>query len=278
MTDWTSGYVSANGVSLHFTRTGGEKPPLVLAHGVTDDGLCWTPVVERLAKTYDAIMVDARGHGLSEATEQGYDPATQAADLAGLIGGLGLRRPAVLGHSMGAATALVLAGTYPDLPGAILLEDPPPWWVVAEPTPALESRRAEGRARALEIREMSREHLLAETRERHPQWPDGEFEPWADSKFRFSPNVLTVYGDDNSRAVDWGATLSRITCPALLIIADTELGGIVSESDAAALKALVPHLEIAHVPDAGHSIRRDQFASYLAVIAPFLACYAGMAG
>jgi N-formylmaleamate deformylase len=125
--DWQTGYVDTNGLRLHYTRTGGEKPPLVFAHGVTDAGLCWRPVAEALAAEYDAIMVDARGHGRSDAPERGYGPAEQAVDLAGIITALELERPAVLGHSMGAATALVLAGTYPDLPGAILLEDPPAW-------------------------------------------------------------------------------------------------------------------------------------------------------
>ena len=37
----------------------------------------------------------------------------QADDLAGVIAALGLQKPAMLGHSMGAATALVLAGTAP---------------------------------------------------------------------------------------------------------------------------------------------------------------------
>src|SRR5262249_49329948 len=135
MRHWQSGDVEANGIRLHYTRTGGARPPLVLAHGVTDDGLCWTPVAEALAPDYDVIMVDARGHGRSDALETGYDPATQAADLACVIAALGLHKPAVLGHSMGAATTLVLAGMYSNLPGAILLEDPPGWWVAA-PEPA----------------------------------------------------------------------------------------------------------------------------------------------
>ena len=88
-------------------------------------------------------MVDARGHGHSDAPERGYGPAEQAEDLAGVIAALGLERPAVLGHSMGAATALVLAGTYPDVPGAILLEDPPAWWTDWADTPA--ATRAPGR-------------------------------------------------------------------------------------------------------------------------------------
>src|SRR5689334_19684714 len=140
MANWQSGDVEANGIRLHYTRTGGDKPPLVLAHGVTDNGLCWTPVAEALASAYDVIMVDARGHGRSDAPEHDYDPATQAADLAGVITALNLQKPAVLGHSMGAATTLVLAGTYPDVPGAIVLEDPPGWWsVVRDATSAEES-------------------------------------------------------------------------------------------------------------------------------------------
>ena len=79
MAHWHSGDVEANGIRLHYTRTGGTKPPLVLAHGLTDDGLCWTPVAEALEAEYDVIMVDARGHGQSDAPETGYDSATQAA-------------------------------------------------------------------------------------------------------------------------------------------------------------------------------------------------------
>src|ERR1051325_10647420 len=106
MAPWQSGDVEAHGIRLHYTRTGGVKPPIVLAHGFSDDGLCWTPVAQALACDYDVIMVDARGHGHSDAPGQGYGPLNHAADLHGVITELGLQRPAVLGHSMGGATAL----------------------------------------------------------------------------------------------------------------------------------------------------------------------------
>src|SRR5258706_13126924 len=54
MAHWQSGDVEANGLRLHYTRTGGAKPPVVLAHGFSDDGLCWTPLAEALAPDYDA--------------------------------------------------------------------------------------------------------------------------------------------------------------------------------------------------------------------------------
>ncbi len=91
MSNWYSGKIATNGIQMHYTRTGGDKPPIVLAHGFSDDGLCWTPVAERLQADYDVIMIDARGHGRSDAPEAGYGPVEMAADLAGLIRGLGLK-------------------------------------------------------------------------------------------------------------------------------------------------------------------------------------------
>jgi len=106
MTDWYADKIATNGIQLYYTRTGGDKPPVVLAHGFSDDGLCWTPVAEKLAADYDVIMVDARGHGRSDTPEQGYTPIDMAADLAGVITGLGLNKPTVLGHSMGGSTTM----------------------------------------------------------------------------------------------------------------------------------------------------------------------------
>src|ERR671916_2127153 len=215
--NWQTGYIETNGLRLHYTRTGGYKPPIVLAHGVTDAGPCWTPVAEALAAEYDAIMVDARGHGRSDAPESGYGPAEQAEDLAGIITALELERPAVLGHSMGAATALVLAGTYPDLPGAILLEDPPAWWTGWTDTPAARERLVAMRERALNLRRKTHEELIAGQRAEQPGWSDAELEPWAEAKQRFNLNVLSVFDQNNAASIDWPVLLRRITCPAMLM-------------------------------------------------------------
>ena len=264
--DWRSGFVEANGIRLHYTRTDGDKPPLVLAHGVTDAGPCWTAVAEALAPEYDAVMVDARGHGYSDAPESGYGPVEQGVDLAGVIAALELERPAVLGHSMGAATALVLAGTYPDVPRTILLEDPPAWWTGWASTRAARERHVAMRERALNLKRKTREELIASQRAEQPGWSDAELAPWGDAKQRFSPTVLSVFAEDNAASVDWPSILTRITCPILLITGDPERGAIVTDESAAALKALVPHLQIAHVPEAGHNIRRDQFGGYMNVV------------
>ena len=90
--------LKVGGLKLHYTRTGGNRPALVLAHGFSDDGLCWTRFAEALEETYEVIMVDAYGHGRSGERETPYGPVEQAADLVGVIKGLGLERPLILGN------------------------------------------------------------------------------------------------------------------------------------------------------------------------------------
>jgi N-formylmaleamate deformylase len=50
MNNWPSGNVIANGIRIHYHRTGGDKPPVVLSHGSTDNGLYWTRVAQALEK------------------------------------------------------------------------------------------------------------------------------------------------------------------------------------------------------------------------------------
>ena len=264
MTSWQSEYIEANGLRLHYTRLGGEKPAIVLVHGFTDDGFCWTPVAERLEPDYDVIMVDTRGHGRSDAPERGYGLVELVNDLAGVIACLGLEKPAILGHSLGAITTLALAGVYPQVPGAILLEDPPAWWVKG-PEPGV---RTEWLASIKENRCKTREQLIAERCEQDPHWSEAELGAWADAKLRVSLNVVDWA---SPASVDWPRTLPKVICPALLITADPDRGAIVTWESAAALSRLVPHVVVAPIAGAGHSIRRDQFERYMEVVTAFLA-------
>jgi pimeloyl-ACP methyl ester carboxylesterase len=271
MSVWQSDFIDANGIRLHYTRTGGDKPPLVLAHGVTDDGLCWSPVAEVLAVDYDVIMIDARGHGLSDAPSTGYTPIELAADLAGVIEALDLKSPIVLGHSMGAATTLVLAARYPQLLRAIALEDPPPWWDPAFERPNNADWQAMMRAWLLPLKQQSRQALLEAQRVAEPGWSDAELEPWVDSKLHFS---LNFFNDLSDPGLDWSAIVRQVHCPALLITGDVAAGALVSEQTALLFQQLMPQARIAHIAGAGHSIRRDRFERYMQVVLPFLADHA----
>jgi pimeloyl-ACP methyl ester carboxylesterase len=184
---------------------------------------------------------------------------------------LGLVRPAILGHSLGAAMALVLAGVYPDLPGAILLEDPSAWWTVWATSAEADERHAAMRARAVEVKILPRDALIADQRANNPGWSDDELEVWADAKRRFSLGVLDILDPRFPSEIDWPTLLRRIACQALLLTRDPNRGAIVTTASAATLRALAPQLEIVHFPEAGHSIHRDQFERFLDAVRAFLA-------
>ncbi len=269
MSDWLSGDVIANGIKIHYLRTGGAKPPLVLAHGLTDNSLCWTPLVQRLEQAYDCIMVDARGHGQSDAPDAGYTGADHAADYVGVIAALHLSKPAMIGHSMGAATSAYLAAHYPDLVSAIVLEDPP-WRSQAEKaTPEQATAFAEAwRARVMAQHGLTRAELIEEGRKDRPAWSAAEFEGWATAKQQVSPNALN-YASELSKP--WWEFVAKINCPALLVTADVALGAVVSPATARSAVALNPNIRMAHIAGAGHNIRREQFEPYVRTVREFLA-------
>src|SRR5689334_11621176 len=125
MTEWKEGQINANGITIHYYRSGGDKKPsILLLHGITDSGQCWPRVAVDLEGSYDTIMTDARGHGHSGASAD-FSIALLADDAAAVIRALGLEKPYVWGHSMGAITAATLAAAYPGLVRAVVLEDPP---------------------------------------------------------------------------------------------------------------------------------------------------------
>jgi N-formylmaleamate deformylase len=272
--EWFSGEVAANGITIHYSRTGGAdgggRPPLVLSHGATDNGLCWTRVARVLQAEYDVIMPDARGHGLSSAPEGDYGAGVRAADLAGLIAALGLRRPAVGGHSMGAGTALRLVADYPDVARCAVLEDPglrdaPPG---AADAAQQEARRARMRQEGAERRAMGREGVLAWIREHRPEWDEAEYGPWVTAQLQLSERFREA--PRASDRPDWRELLPRVTCPVLLVTADPERGAIVTPEIAAEAQRLQPLVQVVRLPGAGHNVRREAFEGYVRAVRAFL--------
>ncbi|QBD74758.1 alpha/beta hydrolase [Ktedonosporobacter rubrisoli] len=120
-THWSEQYIEANSIKQHLYRTGGQKPQLVLLHGFEECAICWLQIAKTLEQDYDLIMIDARGHGLSDRAASGFSPHQLSEDVASLLRMLKLDRPHILGFSLGADTAIRLAVTYPELVSTIIV-------------------------------------------------------------------------------------------------------------------------------------------------------------
>src|SRR5437016_10047925 len=120
---WSEGDVFANGIQLHYYRTGGDKPVLLLLHGFNEYGLTWLRTAKELEQDYDIIMVDARGHGRSDGIASGFSSSLLVEDAAGVIRALNLDRPRIIGLSQGGSTVLRLAVTYPELVHSFIFEE-----------------------------------------------------------------------------------------------------------------------------------------------------------
>src|SRR5262245_27254969 len=110
---FTSRYVDTGSVRLHAV-TGGEGPPLLLIHGWPGSWYYWRLVMPALARDFRVVAVDQRGIGLSDKPEDGYDTATLANDLVGLMDALGHEQFAVVGVDTGMLIGYALAADHPD--------------------------------------------------------------------------------------------------------------------------------------------------------------------
>jgi len=275
MSSWSDDYLNSNRLEIHYYRTGGDKPKVILNHGAGDDGLCWTRVVKELENDYDVIMLDARGHGKTDSGKGDYSTAQRVADLAGLIQALELDRPVVGGHSMGADTAINFAAVHPDMTRGVFLEDPPIILPGEKFGDGQQELKTEDIGKMM-VRFMRMFKIMPKfiaiplARKGSPTYPDDEIIPWVNSKERVSFNFLNSM---TSMEMDIAApfeVFKKITVPVLLFIGDKEKMSIVSKDAAQQAASVNNKVKVVHLEGASHDIRRTRFDGYMPALKDFL--------
>jgi len=258
---WTTGTCKANGIDVHYLRTGGDKPPVVLLHGLVLSGACWTPLARLLEEDYDVVMPDARGHGKSAAPDHGYRYNDFAADVVSFIDVLGIAQPVLLGHSMGGMTAAVVASRNPERLRGLVLADP------TFLTPERQREVYEGDVvdQHRQILNRSREDFLAESRVRHSGRSPEIIELFAQARFQASIHAFEILTPPNP---DFMQLIKTLAIPSLLVVGDDD--PVVSPEVAAELAGLNQGLEVVRIAEAGHGVPYDQPERFSAVVKTFL--------
>jgi len=263
--NWESSSLSSNQIRIHYWRTGGTgKPVMIMAHGITDYGLVFASLAGELEDDYNIIMYDARGHGFSTKPEGPYDLATHVEDLMGLIKVLDIKNPILMGHSMGSGIVSLFGATYPDIPQAIILEDPA---LAGEIDYLTEAVLPEWKQRIEADRAMGKQKLIKEGKtKRHKGWSDFEYDHWAEAKLLVHANVVEVI--IGKALADEDKIFPKITAPVLILKADAN-----PETRKKHLKAAstLAQGKIVHVDGATHQVRLDKPDETEHLIRTFLA-------
>jgi 3-oxoadipate enol-lactonase len=124
-----------NGIRLVYQVTGSQgNPAMVLLHALGESGADWAAVTEPLAEHFLVIAPDMRGHGQSD-WPRSYSFGLMYEDISGLLDHLGMETVTLVGHSMGAAVAYLLAMRQPDRVTRLIIEDAPPLYKRDRPMP-----------------------------------------------------------------------------------------------------------------------------------------------
>lgn len=106
--------IEAGGKRLRLLDIGqGEGAPIVLVHGFGADLNAWMFNQPALAERRRVVALDLPGHGGSVKEVGAGDVETFSAAVSDAMAALGIERFHLVGHSMGGAIALVLAGKMP---------------------------------------------------------------------------------------------------------------------------------------------------------------------
>lgn len=278
---WSEAEVVANGVRLHYYRTGGNKPPLVLLHGILDGALSWLRPAQALEQDYDVIMVDTRGHGLSERVGANFSQQLLVEDAAAAIRALRLDKPHLLGHSQGGTTGIFVTANYPELVRSLIVEG---WGDETAPSntdfAASESYQAWFRGYLAWLEQLKRQShpermlsALSQLPPGVPLLPEEEYIPWVENcarldleLVRYSMNLWAEVAEIGREMVQ---ALQRVVCPTLILkSAFFAQSGTTAYTQEEASDQ--PNVKVIHFKNTGHLIHREQFELFLGVVKDFL--------
>jgi pimeloyl-ACP methyl ester carboxylesterase len=276
--------LDGSSVSIHYAEGPANGLPLMLLHGMARDWRSFSTVLPDLASRFHIFALDLRGHGGSGRALRGYSISQFADDVDEF---LRVRLPggaAVFGHSIGAMVAMSAAARLDSKISALIVGDS-----MISPDNLASSWYGPlfRQLHELMLRRYSSEELARGIGKIQLMFPEfdqplrleelaGNSEAalleWARTVERTDPEALDMTLDCSAFA-DWDPEriLPRIACPVLLLQANPELDGLLSDSDVKLAMRLLPRVRHVRFPLLGHALFMQQANPVLRAVHEFLA-------
>jgi pimeloyl-ACP methyl ester carboxylesterase len=252
-----TGIQDVNGVRLAYRHWTGpshaQHPPVILLHGVLQSGEGMRHLAEQLSLDREVLVPDLRGRGDSDRPQDGYDPATMAGDVAGLIDRLGIERPALIGRLHGGLVAYQLAARRPELVCGVVLGDANPEVTADRASQALAAVSAlpEAFASLADATRFYEEGLgLPPDRARHDIPSDLEAMPDGGYRWRHDLDIVRQIEAAAIPRSDWDV-LVQLRCPVLILRGQR---GEIRPETAERMLATIPRARAQTIYGASHDV------------------------
>lgn len=267
---------------IHLAEGPRNGPPLLLLHGVGRGWRDFAGLMSDLASCWHVLGIDLRGHGRSGRTPGKYFVRDYVRDIVTIA--RELAQPLLIyGHSLGGMIAGAAAAELGRQVRGLVLEDPPyaMYGPGSGPAPshALFTLLRSVSGSPLPVSQLARQ--LADSRIPAPDQPEGvrlgDLRDATSLRFgaaclkQVDPQVWDpVLAHTWLEGLDYRSLLPRVTCPALLLQANVELGGMVSCEAGGEIERLIPDCTRIFWQDSGHLIHNLMPERTLRVVAEFL--------
>ncbi len=267
---------STDGTRLYFEEAG-TGTPVVFVHEFAGDYRTWEPQMRYFARSHRCVTFSARGYPPSDVPD---DPARYGQEIArgdviAIMDALGIAKAHIVGHSMGAYTALHVGIRNRDRCISVTAAGCG-WGSVADPAEREAMRRV-----AAENAKLFTENSIAKaaaiyadnpTRLSHKYKDPRGFAEFARMLGEHSAlgHALTMSMLQAKRPTLWDmeADLRRFSVPLLVIVGDEDESCL---EGSLFLKRTVPAAGLLVVPRSGHNITSEEPAAFNAALADFFA-------
>jgi pimeloyl-ACP methyl ester carboxylesterase len=105
-------FIEFRGKQLHY-EVSGKGPSIILLHGFLESGEIWKSFSRRLSASYQVVVIDLPGHGLSGNFGPVNSMDLMAESVNAVLKSLNVTKCLMTGHSMGGYVTLAFAEKYP---------------------------------------------------------------------------------------------------------------------------------------------------------------------